>query len=155
MEKPPQSTRTTRPDEWEVEQTWQKADLAGHGIPDPAPTQKESEQKVEVGTVQENYRSLAQTAEEKWEKANPIPGGAEGGWSEMSTHSHSCRKQPGKCEYVTKTTDKGYKGGMSKGFASGFTGKASSQAAQLQGPDVFVWGREVWDSTEEALLGTI
>lgn len=39
--KPPQSTRTTHPDEWEVEQTWQKADLAGRGIPDRAPAQKE------------------------------------------------------------------------------------------------------------------
>lgn len=46
----PQSTRTIHPDKWEVEQTWQKADLAEHGIPDWAQTRKESEQKVEVGT---------------------------------------------------------------------------------------------------------
>lgn len=30
----PQSTRTIHPDKWELEQTWQKADLAEHGIPD-------------------------------------------------------------------------------------------------------------------------
>lgn len=32
--KPPQSMRATHPDEWEAEQTWQKADLAERGIPD-------------------------------------------------------------------------------------------------------------------------
>lgn len=30
----PQSTRTTHTDEQEVEQAWQEADLAEHGIPD-------------------------------------------------------------------------------------------------------------------------
>lgn len=32
--KPPQCMRTIHPDEWEEEQTWQKADLAERGIPD-------------------------------------------------------------------------------------------------------------------------
>lgn len=32
--------------------------MAGHGIPDRAPTQKESEQKVEVRTAQEDHRNL-------------------------------------------------------------------------------------------------
>lgn len=51
-----------------MEQTWQKADLAAHGIPDRAPTQAESEQKVDVGTAQESYRSLLRTAGKKNEE---------------------------------------------------------------------------------------
>jgi len=48
--KPPQSTSIIHPDEWEAEQTRQKADLAERGIPDRAQTPKESEQKVEMVT---------------------------------------------------------------------------------------------------------
>lgn len=55
-------------------------------------------------------------------------------------------------EYVNKTTDKGYKGRMRHSitfFASVFTVKAYSQAAQVHVANVSVWDREVLSTVND------
>lgn len=150
--KPPQSTRTTHPDEWEVEQTWQKADLAGRGIPDRAPAQKEK--WTEGGSCPGELRKPGLNCREKIRKgqSNPRWSWRWQGMLWMVRKAHPqvqlqemTRKMWVTPEYVTKNywhRVQGRDEALSEGFASVFTAKASSRAAQLHGPEVFVWGRK-------------
>lgn len=143
---------------------WQKADLAEHGIPDWAQTQKESEQKVEVGTgypggLQKpcpDCRDKIRKAKAQVEFKLARDGMANKNGSPIGT---SAAKDQEKCgsllnmstELLTKGTEEVWSVQWLF-FASVFTSKAYSQALQVHVPNVFVWGREVLSTVEEDFI---